>query len=110
MRFVSDGWIEKDQFESEDWRLKACSCRFLLVVVFLTVIPILPSQEKTKKEQHKKLGEEEETIPPEYRLTEAKVIYLMCLILLPFNSSERVDESETLISFWNTDVLVQPFS
>ncbi|NXQ02285.1 ICAL protein, partial [Vidua macroura] len=29
-------------------------------------------KEKTKKEQHKKLGEEEETIPPEYRLTEAK--------------------------------------
>ncbi|NWU44290.1 ICAL protein, partial [Hylia prasina] len=29
-------------------------------------------KEKTKKEQHKKLGEEEETIPPEYRLTEAE--------------------------------------
>ncbi|NXB71647.1 ICAL protein, partial [Donacobius atricapilla] len=29
-------------------------------------------KEKHKKEQHKKLGEEEETIPPEYRLTEAK--------------------------------------
>ncbi|NXH30490.1 ICAL protein, partial [Myiagra hebetior] len=29
-------------------------------------------KEKTRKEQHKKLGEEEETIPPEYRLTEAK--------------------------------------
>ncbi|KAF4803308.1 Calpastatin [Turdus rufiventris] len=29
-------------------------------------------KEKNKKEQHKKLGEEEETIPPEYRLTEAK--------------------------------------
>ncbi|XP_063277653.1 calpastatin isoform X3 [Prinia subflava] len=29
-------------------------------------------KEKTKKEQYKKLGEEEETIPPEYRLTEAK--------------------------------------
>ncbi|NWV60879.1 ICAL protein, partial [Malurus elegans] len=29
-------------------------------------------KEKTKKEQHKKLGEEEETIPPEYRLAEAK--------------------------------------
>ncbi|NXC09329.1 ICAL protein, partial [Orthonyx spaldingii] len=29
-------------------------------------------KEKTKKEQHKKLGEEEESIPPEYRLTEAK--------------------------------------
>lgn len=48
------------------------------------MIPILSSQEKTKKEQHEKLGEEEETIPPEYRLTEAKVIYLMCLVLLPF--------------------------
>ncbi|NXQ26850.1 ICAL protein, partial [Alaudala cheleensis] len=44
-------------------------------------------KEKTKKEQHKKLGEEEETIPPEYRLTEAKVIYLMCLVLLPFHFS-----------------------
>ncbi|XP_009073599.1 PREDICTED: calpastatin, partial [Acanthisitta chloris] len=29
-------------------------------------------KEKTKKEQHKKLGEDEDTIPPEYRLTEAK--------------------------------------
>ncbi|NXC53108.1 ICAL protein, partial [Aleadryas rufinucha] len=29
-------------------------------------------KEKNKKEQHKKLGEEEETIPPDYRLTEAK--------------------------------------
>lgn len=64
--------------------LEACSCEFLWVVVFLTVIPVFPSQEKNKKEQHKKLGEEEETIPPEYRLTEAKVIYLMCLFLLSF--------------------------
>lgn len=63
---------------------------FLWLVDFFTVIPILPSQEKTKKEQHKKLGEEEETIPPEYRLTEAKVIYLMCLVLLPFHSSENM--------------------
>uniref|UniRef100_A0A8D2NQT3 Calpastatin n=1 Tax=Zosterops lateralis melanops TaxID=1220523 RepID=A0A8D2NQT3_ZOSLA len=47
-------------------------------------------KEKTKKEQHKKLGEEEETIPPDYRLTEAKVIYLMCLVLLPFHSSENM--------------------
>lgn len=73
------------------------------------MIPILPSQEKTKKEKHKKLGEEEETIPPEYRLTEAKVIYLICLVLLPFHSSEHAGETETPISFWNTDVLVQPF-
>ncbi|NWV29076.1 ICAL protein, partial [Origma solitaria] len=29
-------------------------------------------KEKNKKKQHKKLGEEEETIPPEYRLTDAK--------------------------------------
>ncbi|NXU18158.1 ICAL protein, partial [Pardalotus punctatus] len=29
-------------------------------------------KEKNKKGQHKKLGEEEEAIPPEYRLTEAK--------------------------------------
>nr|XP_009935378.1 PREDICTED: calpastatin [Opisthocomus hoazin] len=29
-------------------------------------------KEKTKQEEHKKLGEDEETIPPEYRLTEAK--------------------------------------
>ncbi|NXM68000.1 ICAL protein, partial [Serilophus lunatus] len=29
-------------------------------------------KEKTKKEQHKELGEDEKTIPPEYRLTEAK--------------------------------------
>ncbi|NXK86646.1 ICAL protein, partial [Formicarius rufipectus] len=29
-------------------------------------------KEKTKKEQHKKLGEDEKTIPPDYRLTEAK--------------------------------------
>ncbi|NXE93818.1 ICAL protein, partial [Menura novaehollandiae] len=29
-------------------------------------------KEKTKKEQNKKLGEDKETIPPEYRLTEAK--------------------------------------
>ncbi|NWH38306.1 ICAL protein, partial [Chloropsis hardwickii] len=29
-------------------------------------------KEKTKKKQHKKLGEEEETIPPEYRLKEVK--------------------------------------
>ncbi|XP_035745652.1 calpastatin [Egretta garzetta] len=35
-------------------------------------------KEKTKQEECKKLGEDEETIPPEYRLTEAKVIYLVC--------------------------------
>ncbi|XP_049651372.1 calpastatin isoform X3 [Accipiter gentilis] len=29
-------------------------------------------KEKAKQEQHEKLGEDEETIPPEYRLTEAK--------------------------------------
>ncbi|XP_065512119.1 calpastatin isoform X2 [Caloenas nicobarica] len=29
-------------------------------------------KEKNKREEHKKLGEDEETIPPEYRLTEAK--------------------------------------
>ncbi|NWQ83252.1 ICAL protein, partial [Columbina picui] len=29
-------------------------------------------KEKNKQEEHKKLGEDEETIPPEYRLTEAK--------------------------------------
>uniref|UniRef100_A0A663F0C2 Calpastatin n=1 Tax=Aquila chrysaetos chrysaetos TaxID=223781 RepID=A0A663F0C2_AQUCH len=29
-------------------------------------------KEKAKQEEHKKLGEDEETIPPEYRLTEAK--------------------------------------
>ncbi|XP_074877211.1 calpastatin isoform X3 [Buteo buteo] len=29
-------------------------------------------KEKAKQKQHKKLGEDEETIPPEYRLTEAK--------------------------------------
>ncbi|NXY23653.1 ICAL protein, partial [Atrichornis clamosus] len=29
-------------------------------------------KEKTKKEHRKKLGEDEETVPPEYRLTEAK--------------------------------------
>ncbi|NXD26566.1 ICAL protein, partial [Spelaeornis formosus] len=46
-------------------------------------------KEKTKKNQHKKLGEEEETIPPDYRLTDSKVIYLMCLILLPFHPSEH---------------------
>ncbi|XP_064902640.1 calpastatin isoform X2 [Columba livia] len=30
------------------------------------------TKEKNKQEEHKKLGEDEETIPPEYRLTEAK--------------------------------------
>ncbi|NXO74503.1 ICAL protein, partial [Phainopepla nitens] len=34
--------------------------------------PSVDKVKKTKKEQHKKLGEEEETIPPEYRLTEVK--------------------------------------
>lgn len=35
-------------------------------------------QEKAKEEDHEKLGEKEETIPPDYRLEEAKVNSLRC--------------------------------
>lgn len=37
-------------------------------------------QEKAKEEDHEKLGEKEETIPPDYRLEEVKVNRLNCFL------------------------------
>ncbi|NXH56237.1 ICAL protein, partial [Rhabdornis inornatus] len=53
-------------------------------------------KEKTKKEQHKKLGEEEETIPPEYRLTEAKDKDGKPLLPKPEEKSQPMSENELL--------------
>ncbi|NXT68010.1 ICAL protein, partial [Chaetops frenatus] len=53
-------------------------------------------KEKTKKEQHKKLGEEEETIPPEYRLTEAKDKDGKPLLLKPEEKSQPMSENDLL--------------
>ncbi|XP_068033277.1 calpastatin isoform X3 [Anomalospiza imberbis] len=53
-------------------------------------------KEKTKKEQHKKLGEEEETIPPEYRLTEAKDKDGKPLLPKPEEKSEPMSENDLL--------------
>ncbi|KAM7024869.1 calpastatin isoform 2-T2 [Acridotheres tristis] len=53
-------------------------------------------KEKTKKKQHKKLGEEEETIPPEYRLTEAKDKDGKPLLPKPEEKSQPMSENELL--------------
>ncbi|NXQ56597.1 ICAL protein, partial [Anthoscopus minutus] len=53
-------------------------------------------KEKTKKKQHKKLGEEEETIPPEYRLTEAKDKDGKPLIPKPEEKSQPMSENDLL--------------
>ncbi|NXY63691.1 ICAL protein, partial [Callaeas wilsoni] len=53
-------------------------------------------KEKTKKEQHKKLGEEEKTIPPEYRLTEAKDKDGKPLLPKPEEKSQPMSENDLL--------------
>ncbi|NXO79228.1 ICAL protein, partial [Sitta europaea] len=53
-------------------------------------------KEKTKKEQRKKLGEEEETIPPEYRLTEAKDKDGKPLLPKPEEKSQPMSENDLL--------------
>ncbi|NWR12966.1 ICAL protein, partial [Paradoxornis webbianus] len=53
-------------------------------------------KEKTKKEQHKKLGEEEETIPPEYRLTESKDKDGKPLLPKPEEKSQPMSENDLL--------------
>ncbi|NXG10573.1 ICAL protein, partial [Sakesphorus luctuosus] len=53
-------------------------------------------KEKTKKEQHKKLGEDEETIPPEYRLTEAKGKDGKPLLPKPEEKSQPMSENDLL--------------
>ncbi|KFV69424.1 Calpastatin, partial [Dryobates pubescens] len=53
-------------------------------------------KEKSKQKQHKKLGEEEESIPPDYRLTAAKVIHLMCSGFFSLPSSDENDLLEGL--------------
>ncbi|RLV93039.1 hypothetical protein DV515_00013570 [Chloebia gouldiae] len=51
-------------------------------------------KEKTKNEQHKKLGEEEETIHPEYRLTEAKYKDGKPLLPKPEKKSQPMSEND----------------
>ncbi|NWT21569.1 ICAL protein, partial [Vireo altiloquus] len=53
-------------------------------------------KEKNKKEQHKKLGEEEETIPPKSRLTEAKDKDGKPLLPKPGEKSQPMSENELL--------------
>ncbi|NXQ16035.1 ICAL protein, partial [Peucedramus taeniatus] len=53
-------------------------------------------KEKNKKEQHKKLGEEEETIPPDYRLTEAKDKDGKPLLPKPEEKSQPMSENDLL--------------
>ncbi|XP_059348361.1 calpastatin isoform X3 [Ammospiza nelsoni] len=53
-------------------------------------------KEKSKKKQHKKLGEEEETIPPEYRLTEAKDKDGKPLLPKPEEKSQPMSENDLL--------------
>ncbi|XP_065517634.1 calpastatin isoform X3 [Lathamus discolor] len=53
-------------------------------------------KEKTKQEQHKKLGEDEETIPPEYRLTEAKDKEGKPLLPKPEEKSQPMSENDLL--------------
>nr|XP_031363189.1 calpastatin isoform X1 [Lonchura striata domestica] len=53
-------------------------------------------KEKTKNEQYKKLGEEEETIPPEYRLTEAKDKDGKPLLPKPEEKSQPMSENDLL--------------
>ncbi|XP_074789361.1 calpastatin isoform X1 [Athene noctua] len=53
-------------------------------------------KEKTKQEQRKKLGEDEETIPPEYRLTGAKDKDGKPLLAKPEEKSQPMSENELL--------------
>ncbi|NWR94051.1 ICAL protein, partial [Furnarius figulus] len=53
-------------------------------------------KEKTKKDQHKKLGEDEKTIPPEYRLTEAKDKDGKPLLPKPEEKSQPMSENDLL--------------
>ncbi|NWW10659.1 ICAL protein, partial [Oreocharis arfaki] len=53
-------------------------------------------KEKNKKEQRKKLGEKEETIPPEYRLTEAKDKDGKPLLPKPEEKSQPMSENDLL--------------
>ncbi|KAM9250823.1 calpastatin isoform 2-T2 [Cariama cristata] len=53
-------------------------------------------KEKTKQEQRKKLGEDEETIPPEYRLTGAKDKDGKPLLPKPEEKSQPMSENDLL--------------
>ncbi|XP_068279214.1 calpastatin isoform X2 [Nyctibius grandis] len=53
-------------------------------------------KEKTKQEECKKLGEDEETIPPEYRLTEAKDKDGKPLLPKPEEKSQPMSENDLL--------------
>ncbi|XP_014818068.1 PREDICTED: calpastatin isoform X2 [Calidris pugnax] len=53
-------------------------------------------KEKTKQEERKKLGEDEETIPPEYRLTGAKDKDGKPLLPKPEGKSQPMSENELL--------------
>ncbi|NXM43253.1 ICAL protein, partial [Gymnorhina tibicen] len=53
-------------------------------------------KEKNKKKQHKKLGEEEETIPPDHRLTEAKDKDGKPLLPKPEEKSQPMSENDLL--------------
>ncbi|XP_053148451.1 calpastatin isoform X3 [Hemicordylus capensis] len=61
-------------------------------------------KEKTKQEEHEKLGEDEETIPPDYRLTEAKDKDGKPLLPKPEEKPKTMSESELL------DALSEGFS
>ncbi|XP_075582141.1 calpastatin isoform X1 [Pelecanus crispus] len=53
-------------------------------------------KERTKQEERKKLGEDEETIPPEYRLTEAKDKDGKTLLPKPEEKSQPMSENDLL--------------
>ncbi|XP_065716398.1 calpastatin isoform X3 [Patagioenas fasciata] len=53
-------------------------------------------KEKNKQEEHRKLGEDEETIPPEYRLTEAKDKDGKPLVPKPEEKSQPMSEDDLL--------------
>ncbi|XP_042644083.1 calpastatin isoform X2 [Tyto alba] len=53
-------------------------------------------KEKNKQEQRKKLGEDEETIPPEYRLTEAKDKDGKPLLAKPEEKAQPMSENDLL--------------
>ncbi|XP_058024000.1 calpastatin isoform X5 [Ahaetulla prasina] len=61
-------------------------------------------KEKSKKEKHEKLGEKEETIPPDYRLTEVKDKDGKPLLPKPEEKPQPLSESELL------DALSEGFS
>ncbi|XP_075597398.1 calpastatin isoform X2 [Balearica regulorum gibbericeps] len=53
-------------------------------------------KEKTEQEKHQKLGEDEETIPPDYRLTEAKDKDGKPLLPKPEEKSQPMSENDLL--------------